>query len=303
MITTFEELCLWTFVFIDDSVRHVPHLLHRPGPEPRCSDSELLTMVVVGECCGWATETELLARWSAYPDLFPVLPERSRFNRRRRQLAYVLNAVRRTLLANFALALDRQCAIDSLPIPVMRFYRRPHSPATPDWQAAEAAIGYCASKREYFFGYKLHLLVTLNGVILDFALAGANVLDLPVGAGLLLDQHDLLALGDKAFVSAPVAAQLASEAAVRLVTIPRRNQRDQAGAVLAEPHRRLRAVIEMVNDQLVEQLAITRHHAHTFWGLCTRLYTKLTAHTLCQWLGWQHGDPDWRCIKKFAFLI
>lgn len=302
MITSFEDFCLWTYVLIDDCLHQWPDGLRRPGPAPRCSDSELLTMVIVGECCGWDTETVLLARWHAYPNLFPVLPERSRFNRRRRQLTQLLNGVRQTLLASFDLAYDRQCAIDSLPIPVMQFYWVPHSPAKRDWLAAEAAIGFVASKRQHFFGYKLHLLVTLGGVILDFALASANLLDLAVGREVLAAQYDLDALGDKAYVSRPAAEQLAAEAAVRLLTIPRRNQRDQTAAVMASEHRHLRAIIEMVNDQLSEQFSIERNHAHSFWGLCTRLYAKLTAHTLCQWLGWHTGDPDWRSIKKLALL-
>ena len=300
MIPTFEDLCLWTYVLIDDCLRQWPAALRRPGPAPRCSDSELLTMAVVGECCGWATETDLLARWRAYPSLFPVLPERSRFNRRRRQLAQLLNGVRQTLLASFDLARDRQCAIDSLPIPVMRFYWVPHSPATADWSAAEAAFGFVSSKRQHCFGYKLHLLVTLNGVIRDFVLAPANLLDLAVGRELLAEQHDLDALGDKAYVSRPVAEQLAAEAAVRLLTIPRRNQRDQTAASMAPEHRQLRAIIETVIDQLSEQFGIEEQHAHSFWGLCTRLYAKLTAHTICQWVNWQQGDPDWRSIKKLV---
>ncbi|RIK35763.1 MAG: IS982 family transposase [Chloroflexi bacterium] len=286
MITSFEDFCLWTYVLIDDCLRQWPAALRRPGPPPRCSDAELLTMAVIGECCGWVTETELIARWGAYPRLFPILPERSRFNRRRRQLAQVLNGVRQTLLASFALADDRQCAIDSLPIPVMRFYWVPHSAAKADWSAAEAAIGFVASKRQHFFGYKLHLVVTLGGVIRDFALAPANLLDLAVGRELLATLTDLEVLGDKAYVSRPAAASLYAEAAVRLLTIPRRNQRDQTAAVMASEHRRLRAIIETVIDQLAEQFRIEENHAHSFWGLCTRLYAKLTAHTLCQWLGY-----------------
>jgi len=41
-------------------------------------------MAVVGECRGWRQETTRLRRWRERPDLFPVVPERRRFNRRRR---------------------------------------------------------------------------------------------------------------------------------------------------------------------------------------------------------------------------
>jgi hypothetical protein len=46
----------------------------------------------------------------------------------------------------------------------------------------------------------------------------------------------------------------------------------------------VRQIIETVNDQLTEKLQIEANHARSFWGLCARLYTKLTAHTLCLYL-------------------
>ncbi len=58
------------------------------------------------------------------------------------------------------------------------------------------------SKRQTIFSYKLHLLVTMSGVILGFALAPANATDLQVGVDLLSNHTDLTVLGDKAYISA-----------------------------------------------------------------------------------------------------
>ena len=44
-------------------------------------------MALVAECRGWDEETEAISQWQEYRDLFPHIPERSRFNRRRRNLA------------------------------------------------------------------------------------------------------------------------------------------------------------------------------------------------------------------------
>ncbi len=60
---------------------------------------------------------------------------------------------------------------------------------------------------------------------------------------------------------------------------------------------------ERVNDQLTEQFHLGRHHAHTFWGLCARLYTKLAAHTLCIYLNQLLGAPDCLQIKPLAFPV
>src|ERR671933_910614 len=153
--------------------------------------------------------------------LFPVLPERSRFNRRRRALMHAVNELRRAVLPALDLAQDRQAVIDSLPVPVMRFHLVPSSANTSTWKAHGARFGKVSSKKQTIFGYKLHLLVTLGGVILDFALAPANVHDLPVGAELLAEWRDLLVVGDKAYYSAPVAAALHADAGVTLFALPR----------------------------------------------------------------------------------
>jgi len=56
-----------------------PAYTHRSGPAPACSESELLTLALVGACRGWTLEAALLRQWAEYPQLFLVLPELSRF--------------------------------------------------------------------------------------------------------------------------------------------------------------------------------------------------------------------------------
>jgi hypothetical protein len=63
----------------------------------------------------------------------------------------------------------------------------------------------------------------------------------------------------------------------------------------------VRQLIETVNGQLSEQFHVEINHAHTFRGLCTRLYTKLTAHTLCIYLNRLVGRQDFLQIKALAF--
>ena len=56
----------------------------------------------------------------------------------------------------------------------------------------------------------------------------------------------------------------------------------------------------MVNSQLVAQFDIETNHAHTFRGLCARLYTELTAHTLCIYINRFLGQEDYLQSKKLA---
>ncbi len=301
MINDFNDFCLWMYFVVDEIWLKIAPFFKRPGPPPDCPDSELLAMALIGECRGWAVETEMLSYWQEHRDLFPNIPTQSRFNRRRRGLMQAFNLIRRVILQSLDVAQDRQCVIDSLPLPVMQFYLVPSSSG--DWKASGSTFGKVLSRKQTIFGYKLHLLIAMNGTILDFELAPANEFDLEVGFELLSTHTDLQVLGDKAYISTAKAAQLWQENRIQLRTIPRRNQRKQLPLFLQHLYNSIRQMVETVNAQLSNQFNIEVNHAHTFWGLCTRLYTKLAAHTLCIYINRSLGKPDFLQIKALAFPI
>jgi hypothetical protein len=301
MIEDFDEFCLYVYCIVDEICQKWAHYLQRPGPEPVCSDSELIAMVLISECKGWDVETELLSHWQAHRDLFPHLPGQSRFNRRRRNLMGMTNEIRRVLLSELDIAQDRQCVIDSLPIEVVQFHLVPGCGS--DWQVHQATFGWIASKKKTIFGYKLHLLITLSGLIIDFVLAPAHVPDLEAGLDLLFCHVDLAVWGDKAYISAAWVAQLWLAQHLCLQTLPRRNQKKQLPPAVARLFNSARQIIETVNGQLTEQFQIETNHAHTFWGLCARLFSKLTAHTLCIYINRLLGKANFLQIKSLAFPI
>lgn len=299
MIADFEDFCTWVFVIVDDIWKEVAPFFARPGPKPECTDSELIAMSLIGECRGWHMETDLLSCMQEYKSLFPHIPSQSRFNRRRRNLALAINLIRQVLLRSMDLSWDSQCIIDSLPIPVVQFHLVPGS--TGDWRAYGAAYGKVPTKKQTIFGYRLHLLISLSGLILDFELTPANCSDLTAGFELLYEHTDLEVLGDKAYISADKKAELWEQNRIRLRTIPRANQKQQVSEAFKHLHNAIRQMIETVNSQLSGQLGIEKNYAHTFWGLLCRLYSKLTAHTLCIYLNRLLGKPDFLQIKTLAF--
>jgi hypothetical protein len=297
---SFEDLCLWTYVLVDDLWQRIAPVCRRPGPAPACTDPEVITMALVGEAKGWHEETVLVSEWAHHRDLIPHQPTRTRFNRRRRQLQGAINQLRRLLLAALDLAADRHCVLDSLPVPVIRFHLVPDG-ARGYWEGYDARFGKVPSKKITIFGYKLYVLVSLTGVILDFALAPANVLELQAGTELLEEHTDLEVLGDKAFLSAPVQARLRTENRLVLLTLPRRNQRRQVAKEVQRALNAARQVAETVNSQLAEQFGVETNHAQSFWGLTARLITKLTAHTVSVVLNRLRGVADVLHIKALAF--
>lgn len=299
MITDFDDFCLWVYVLVDTICQPLAPLLQRRGPQPQCSDSEVLAISLIGECRGWDQETELLSQMQEHTDKFPHLPSQSRFNRRRRNLMFVMNLLRRILLSQLDVSQDRQCVIDSLPIPVVQFHLVPGS--TGEWPAYGADFGKVPSKKQTIYGYKLHLLVTLGGVILDFELAPASAADSSVGFELLAEHTDLEVIGDRAYISQAKAEELWRQNRIRLHTLPRRTDKAQLPPAVSRLINSVRQIVETVNGQLAAQFNIQTNHAHTFWGLCTRLYTKLTAHTLCIYINRLLAKPDFLQIKALAF--
>jgi hypothetical protein len=175
-----------------------------------------------------------------------------------------MNVLRRLLLTHLDIAQDGQCIIDSLPVEVVHFHLVPSCQG--DWLAYGASFGKVTTKKQTIYGYKLHMLMTLNGLILDFELAPAHLSDLAVGAELLAEHTDLLVIGDKGYISAQQAADLFEHNRIHLHTLPRRNQKSQMPAHLKHLFNATRQIIETVNGQLTEQFNIETNHAHSFWG-------------------------------------
>src|SRR5262249_50554420 len=149
-----------------------------------------------------------------------------------------------------------------------------------DWTGAGASYGRVSSKHQTIFGFKLHLLVTLSGVILDFELAPANETDLTVGLELLENHYDLEVIGDKAFIDQLKQAELERTNQIKMKTLPRLNQKRKVSLQVRHLFNRLRQIVETVNGQLAAQFNIEVNHAHSLEGLCARLYSKLAGHTL-----------------------
>ena len=141
----------------------------------------------------------------------------------------------------------------------------------------------------------------MGGLIIDFVLASASVTDLEAGMDILSAHTNKQVIGDKAYISEEQAAELWRTNRIRLLTLPRKNQKKQLPKPTHSLINAVRQIIETVNGQLDEQFHIETNHAHTFWGLSARLYTKLTAHTLCIYINRLLGKPDFLQIKSLAF--
>ena len=256
--------------------------LTRPGPKPNCPDSEIITVALYQELVGDPREDHFYRmQANDLRSYFPALPSRSRYNRRKRSLCWIILLVRLGILEALGVGQATRGSIDSAPVPVTG-YKRDKAAA---W-AEIAAYGRCAAKAMKYYGCKFNTLVSDTGVVMDFALSAANHYDNQIVPEFIAQytHRDILEeiTGDKAYNDSILQTNLFEEFGIRLKAPKKDNQvvekDDPFVSDKADTVRRL--MVELVNSQFQEQLHLSKHYAKSVQGLFTRIAAKVTAHTV-----------------------
>ena len=267
----------------------------RRGPVPTCPDSDILAVAWLLEYIGADSERSGYPRLQAeLKTVFPSLPERSRFNRRRRNLSGVSEAFRRTLTRFFPET--DVFIVDSFPIPICDFKRASTSKSDLKWETdgsgTLATYGTCATKGlGTFLGFRGSLITTVSGVPVDFAIAPADRDDRDV-LPLLCERGTYpIILGDKGYISEALQDELLATENTCLLPTLRSNQKHQYPETFRKLQVRLRRRIETTIGQLTEQFQVSRVRARTHWGLQTRMSNKFGACLLGAFLNQCLGYP------------
>jgi hypothetical protein len=277
------------YTTVDDLYRdHVAaSLRQRPGPPPALSDSEVLALAICAEWGPWDSERGFWRFAGTHlRHLFPRLVDQSEFNRRRRALYPALAAVQRAVAERLGVDLERERLLDTKPVAVMVLKRHDDRGLLFD---GKAAVGWCQTKRQWYYGFKLVLSLTPGGVIARYDLVPANVDDRDAAAEVL--EPGCRYWADKGFFGEQCQREWAEFDRAAVWAEPPRSTLAAWPRAFAHLAHRLRQLIEVVNAQLQGQFAIERSLAKTLWGLVTRVQAKLTAHTLGVYLNFISGQP------------
>lgn len=166
--------------------------------------------------------------------------------------------------------------IDSMPIPVCKFARAYFSKSFKDI----ASYGYCDSKKETYFGLKLHALVTIDGFISDFFLTSAGIDDRLAVFELTENKPSLKIIADKGYIDDDLKCQLKSEKNILLISLKRKNSKDPLEKRLRNVLSKTRRRIETSFSQLADQFNINKVIANSKWGLMLRITLKILAHNI-----------------------
>jgi Transposase DDE domain len=300
--TDLDTLATALYVRTDDLLKQSPHLApERPdaGIFPQLSDAELITLAVMQPLLGFKSE----ARWVRYAHahlrhLFPYLPQQPGYNKRLRAAAGLMLACIRVLAASTSLWTDDVWVVDSTPVECGRSRETAKRSDLAGW----AQYGYCASHSRWFWGLRLHLVCTLHGLPVAFALTGAKADERETLLDMLARDPALAAarpgqviIGDKNYYGRDFEAALAA-AGLTLLRPARKGEPPRPGTRFFKP---LRQVIESVNDTFKGQLDLEQHGGHTVRGVTARVLQKILALTAAIWHNDATSQPVMRSLLAY----
>jgi hypothetical protein len=283
MLADLDLLLIAVFCTADDLLPKRPENARR-----RITDAEVITLCIAQAMLGIRSDEQFLAvARHRLAHLFPQLPERSAFHKRRLRLSGSIEA----LIAEFARHspgfYDDVLLVDSTPVECARSVE-----TTRRSQLADAAdYGYCASHSRFFWGFRLHALFAMDGTPRALALTSPKIDEKTVCLQLVArcerqPGQMLILIGDKNFRGKDFEADLAALDAK--IMRPRRKDEPGRGPHLAPIRQRIESIFWTAKDIL----GLERHGARTLHNLFVRIAMRFAALAAAVALNHRLGRPS-----------
>ena len=281
---------LLTALYVDLDDRVLPALgfsrSHRPGVKPRLNDAELLCLVVAQQLLGFSSERH----WVRFAetnlrDMFPGLPQQSGYSKRVRAADGLIASVIPFLAHDVESWHDNLRLLDSTPVPCgssRETVRRSDL-------AGAAGYGYCAANSRWFWGFRLYLVCTAEGMPVVWGLASPKIGERAALTELLDNDRQQIRpgqilIGDKGFAGREFEAFVRDELQAHFVRPDRRDETQRHGNLA-----RIRQWVEAVFDTLKGQLTLEAHGGRTITGVHARIGARLLALATAIWHNWHTG--------------
>lgn len=296
MTADLDTLLTELYVLIDDHV--VPPRGRRAGRPKKLTDSELVCLVVAQVLLGARSEHHWLRVCQArLGHLFPYLPKQPGYHKRVKAAAPLICQTTGYLARMVPSWTDPLRLFDATPVPC----GASRETVTRSELAGIAGYGYRASHSRWYWGVKLYLMTTPEGMPVSWCLANPKLGEREVAEDLLGHAREIGALREGTIVLTDKG--LAGRAIERFAA-------ERVGVLLARPDRRdekrgfgnlagMRQWIESVNDTLKGQLNLEGHGARTPTGVFTRVAQRLLAMAAAIWHNWAINAPTKRSLVPY----
>jgi len=294
--TDLDTLLTALYVLIDDHI--IESGPRRPGGPKKLSDAELVCLAVAQVLLGARSEHHWLRLcYGRLGHLFPYLPHQPGYHKRLKAAAPLICKTTRYLAVLCPSFTDGLRLLDATPVPCGTSRQTVQRSELAGW----ANYGYCAAHSRWYWGLKLYLLTTAEGMPVAWCLADPKLGERDVAAELLGHARDLgavqdgmIVLADKGLAGREMERYAADQVKVLLVRPDRKDERRRFGNLAG-----MRQWIEAIFDTLKGQLDLERHGGRTPSGVFTRVAQRLLAMAACIWHNWQTGAPELRSLIAY----
>lgn len=234
------------------------------------TDAEVVTLCVAQAITGEPSDERFLLKARVQlRELFPKLPQRPGFHKRRRRLAATIERLVSIFAAECPGAHDDVLLVDSTPLECGRSVETTNRSALGPW----CSYGYCASHSRYFWGMRLHGVFAPDGTPRAWGLAPANVGEREMAEALLAStvRGGEAVIGDKGYAGAEFERAVAELGAV--LQRPTRKDEPGRGPHLAPIRQRIESIFWTCKDLLT----LERHGARTIENLRARIASRMLA--------------------------
>jgi hypothetical protein len=173
------------------------HLKVKEDFRSAMNNAEIITLAIVAVRY-FSGNFEKSRRFLQEYNYIPNMLSKSRLNRRLHILGAELIVDIQKVIGELFKAKNagQEYAVDSFPVPVCENIRIFHSKIYKD----EKYRGYQASKKRYFYGLKVHMVITVNGQPIEFILTPGSCADVTAFKDLDLNLPEgAIVYGDKAY--------------------------------------------------------------------------------------------------------
>jgi hypothetical protein len=228
-----DTLLTALYVLIDDHV--IPSARRRPGRPKTLSDAELACLAVAQVLLGARSEHHWLRLcYARLGHLFPYLPKQPGYHKRLKAAAPLLAQVMDHLARECPSWHDQVRLIDATPVPCGTSRETVKRSELAGW----AGYGYCAAHSRWYWGLKLYLITTPDGMPVAWCLASPKIGEREAAAGLLAHasrtgalRAGLILIGDKGFAGRDFEDLVTTVHQMQLIRPDRRGEAPRHGSI------------------------------------------------------------------------
>lgn len=295
MTTDLDTLLTALYVFCDDHLTPVER--RRPGRRKKLSDAELLCLAVAQVLLGFPSQHHWLRfAYGRLGHLFPYLPHQPGYHKRLTAATPLILRAIHMMAATVPSHTDQLRLIDATPLPCGTSRETVKRSDLAGW----AGYGYCASHSRFYWGLKLYLVTTLEGMPVVWCLADPKLGEREAGAELLAHARDLAAfpagvvvIGDKGFAGREFERDM-TELGITFVRPDRRDEKRRHGNLSM-----IRQRIESIINTAKRQLSLEQHGARTPHGVLARVAQRMLALAAAIWHNWVIDAPVKRSLIAY----